>query len=214
MQKYMPQIWVIVLVGLVLAAIYNHQTFRKKEGYLTVEPSRDEPGTVIFYWRDGIDYPMSAQLRDAYEALGPETRRIVLDLHSPGGAVAEGRVVIGLIDKMKRTHQVDTHVGPRGACLSMCVPIYLQGERRRAAASARFMFHEPRKVEVATNRRRTNPSYEAKLATHRFVRRYFERSEMNPAWLDQLTAQWEGKDIWRTARELVDEDANVVQEIY
>ncbi|MEO0880085.1 MAG: ATP-dependent Clp protease proteolytic subunit, partial [Pseudomonadota bacterium] len=140
-----------------------------------------------------------------------EADTVIIDLHSPGGSVSEGRAVIEAIERIRRTHTVETRVGPISFCASMCVPIYLQGSVRRAAPSARFMFHEPSSRDAITGERVDTPEFEQRWASRQFVARYFEDSEMDPAWREKLVTEWRGRDIWKTGRELVDERANVVQ---
>ena len=72
---------------------------------------------------------------EAFEKARNEVRSVIMDLSSPGGSLYEGREVIRVIDRMKRTHKVATHVGRKQICLSMCVPIFLQGQERVAAAT-------------------------------------------------------------------------------
>ena len=137
----------------------------------------------------------------------------IIDLNSPGGAIAEGENVIRQIDAMRRTHQIDTRVRAGRACYSMCVPIFLQGEERIAAANARFMFHEPTARDYFTDEEVAQPEFEKRYTTARFVDRYFVNSPMNQTWLDDLLAQWRGRDIFKTARELDEEDAGIVTQL-
>jgi hypothetical protein len=36
---------------------------------------------------------------------------------------------------------------------------------------------------------------------------------MNPEWGETLKRSWDGKDVWKTAQDLVDENANIVTEL-
>jgi len=33
---------------------------------------------------------------------------------------------------------------------------------------------------------------------------------MNPAWLQKIEAEWNGKDIWKTGKELMDEESGII----
>lgn len=201
----------VVMFG--LAAFLS---FRGDRRFLADAPQLDisEDGErVVFGWSGPIAAPLARRFAEAFEASRGQARIIVIDLDSPGGSLGEGKAVIAEIEKMKRTHTVETRVGRGAECLSMCVPIYLRGDRRTAAADAQFMFHEPTTREVYTDREVNKPAFEQRLDSERFFRRYFEQSDMDPAWRDALKSEWRGRDVWRTARELVDEGANVVQEV-
>jgi hypothetical protein len=73
------------------------------------------------------------------------------------------------------------------------------------------MFHEPSAYDLVTEEKIDKPSFEARMTSARFFERYFGRSEMNPAWRERLKERWRGQDLWFTAKELVDEGANVVE---
>lgn len=167
-------------------------------------------GAVVFAWRDPVEAPMAHRFRAAFEAWKDRTDRIIIDLRSPGGALIEGRAVMEEIERMKATHRVVTRVGPAATCASMCVPIYLAGEERIAAATSRFMFHEPSSVDFITDQKVRKPAFERRRDAERFFTRYFERSPMNPQWREKLREDWKGRDVWKTGEELVTEGSGVV----
>ena len=174
---------------------------------------RQEGEAVVLEWRSQVDVPMARRFEEAFDEWKYETNHFIIDLNSPGGAIAEGENVIRQIDAMRRTHRIDTRVRAGRACYSMCVPIFLQGEERIAAANARFMFHEPTARDYFTDEEVAQPEFEKRYTTARFVDRYFVNSPMNQTWLDDLLAQWRGRDIFKTARELDEEDAGIVTQL-
>jgi len=188
----------------------NEQFIFRDEGRLVVKPHPTDADAVIFYWRSEIETPMARRFEEGFDEWRGKTSRIVIDLNSPGGALAEGAAVIREIEYMKRTHIVDTTVRNRRKCYSMCVPIFLQGEERTAAANARFMFHQPTSYDVFTGEKVDEPAFEKELTSRRFFERYFVSSPMDERWRDQLAVEWRGKDVYRTGQELVDEDSNIV----
>ena len=198
----------VFLFGLlVLVALQTENKFKQSAEQFT---ARDEGDAVVLAWRDEVKYPMSLRLQETYEAKAAETKRFIIELNTPGGSVSEGRQVIDVINAMKRTHTVETRVLANRICASMCVPLYLQGHERTAAPSARFMFHEPTSVDAVTGEEVKTPEFEKRMDTKRFVDRYFRESEMNPEWITKLESEWEGKDVWKTAQQLVAEDAGIV----
>ncbi len=188
----------------------NEELIFQDRGEVAVTRDRADPETLVFTWRSKVEAPMARRFEEAYREWKGEGSRIIIDLHSPGGAIAEGEQVIRLIDRMKRTHIIDTRVKARRACYSMCVPIYLQGEERYAAANARFMFHEPSAYDFYTGEKVDQPQFERDLVSRRYFDRYFGDSPMDPVWRDKLAAEWKGKDLYFTARELMEQNSNIV----
>ncbi len=208
--KTNPIALIVLFSILVFVALKSEERFAAQEGQFLV---RQEGDAVIFMWRDEVKFPMSARLAETFEAWRDEVGEIVIDLSSPGGAVAEGRQVIAVIDLMKETHRVSTHVGGRSICMSMCVPIYLQGETRTASPSSLWMFHEPSSVDAVTGERVDQPAFERAYETRRFVDRYFRNSDMDPVWLAALEGEWKGRDIRKSGRQLVAEGSGVIQRL-
>lgn len=174
---------------------------------------RREGDALVFAWRSEVRAPMARRLGAAFAERGPETARIVLELNSPGGDLAEGRAVIDLVERMKETHLVDTRVLSGDYCLSMCVPIFLKGERRIAGRYSHFMFHEPTAYDAVTHEEVRRPEFERRMDADRYFRRYFATSEMDPEWGARLKAEWVGRDVWKSGRELVREGSNIVTEL-
>lgn len=185
----------------------NDRKLLEDNTQLSVWRERD---AVVFEWRDEVRAPMARLLDDAFRNYAGEAPRIVIDLHSPGGLLDEGGAAIDVIERMKQSHEVDTRVGAGHACYSMCVPIFLAGEKRIAGASARFMFHEPTAYDQFTGEKASQPEFERDFTSRRFFDRYFVNSPMEPAWRDKLAGEWKGKDLFYTARELVNQDSNIV----
>ncbi len=172
-----------------------------------------ENGAVVLHWAHEVEAPMAERFAAAFKQWESRTDRFVIDLNSPGGVLTEGRLVIAEIERMKATHEVDAYVGAGADCLSMCVPIYLAGDRRTAARDARFMFHEPSSYDFVTDEKVRRPGFEQKMTSDKFFERYFGKSEMNPEWRDKLRAGWRGRDLWFTAEELIAEESGVVEEV-
>jgi ATP-dependent protease ClpP protease subunit len=171
---------------------------------------REEAGAVVFVWDKAVEAPMAWRFREAYKAAKARTDRIVIVLDSPGGALTEGRSVIEEIERMKRTHRVETRVPAGATCASMCVPIFLAGQKRVASPGARFMFHEPSTVDYFTDEKAGKPAFEQRMDAERFFERYFERSPMDAAWREKLREAWKGRDVWKTGEDLVVEKSGVV----
>jgi hypothetical protein len=168
---------------------------------------------VVLVWGTRVDVPMRTRFQEAFDKWRERTDHFVIQLHSPGGSLREGRELIELIERIKRTHRVDTFVAGGDICASMCVPIYLQGQSRVAGRDARFMFHEPYRLGGAELSRKSQPDWEQRGLSQRFFERYFVNSPMTPAWRRHLEKAWIGKDIWKTAQELSQEKSGIITDL-
>lgn len=172
-----------------------------------------EGEAVVLAWRGPVETPMARKLEAAISATRGETARYILRLDSPGGAVIEGRAVIEALERLKATHALETHVASGDDCLSMCVPIFLAGDVRRAGRAARFMFHEPSAYDAITGERAREPAFERRRDADRFFRRHFDASPMDPAWRERLRSEWVGRDVWKSGADLVAEGSGVVTDL-
>ena len=208
--KTTPLLLLAMCVAVAFLAWRGDRRVHEDRGRLAVFREGD---AVVLQWRSDVDVPMARRFEEAYREWGGETERFIIDLDSPGGALTEGRAVIDVLQRMKRTHALTTYVGPGAACMSMCAPIYLQGENRLAAASSRWLFHEPAARNVFNGERVRQPGFEERRRARRFFERYFVNSEMDPVWRARLEEEWKGRDVRRTGRELFEEGANIVLEL-
>ena len=177
-------------------------------GELSVEA---QPGRVVLRWRGGIEAPMYARLEEAFRKHSQDTPRFVLSLHSPGGSLQQGRDVIRLIKRVQATHAIDTVIEARRSCASMCVPIYLAGQRRSADPKARFMFHEVSFRDSHSDKVERVPKDAIGRATDQFFARYLKAFGVDERWLAEMREAIRGKDVWRTAEQLIEQRAGVVQ---
>jgi ATP-dependent protease ClpP protease subunit len=172
---------------------------------------REEGETLVLRWSGEVEAPMARLIARAIEESA--ARRIVLELHSSGGAIAEGKFVIAALDEIAMAHDLETRVAGGDVCLSMCVPIFLRGERRIAGRGARFMFHEPQSYDAITDERIDTPDFERRRASDHFVERYLENSPVDADWLARTRPLWREGEVWKTGAELVAENSNIVTAI-
>jgi ATP-dependent protease ClpP protease subunit len=94
---------------------------------------------------DGVITPAVAEaFSDALEAL-PAGRPVAVELDSPGGFTRAGYAMIeAILARRAAGGEVVTRVLGQDACESMCVGVFMAGERREAGPDARFMVHSPR----------------------------------------------------------------------
>ena len=210
-------LWVLALLGILYFGFKAQDTLDAYfigVGSLTVreEPAQD---TVRLTWRGRIDAPMEARLQEAFEKYKGSTRTFVLDLSSPGGSIDHGARVVRLLRQVRETHRLDTRVDAGKQCASMCVPVYLQGERRTAAADSRFMFHEVSFREELSDDEVAVPQRAKSSATDRLFARFFVPAGVSQSWITQVRAEMAGgKDVWLTGPELVAQGSGIVQDIF
>ena len=203
----------LVLFGLVVVAVLmGWRLYEQKHadtGQLAIRQNGD---VVILAWTGEVELPMHTLLVRAFEEWRTKSEHFLLQLNSPGGSVREGGDVVELLQRIKRTHTLDTNVASREICMSMCVPIFLQGNKRIAAPDARFMFHEPKRFYDDGSEAK-GFSFEREALTRRFFTRYFTNSPMNASWRVQLEKDWLGKDIYKSGKQLVEENAGIVTDL-
>jgi ATP-dependent protease ClpP protease subunit len=181
---------------------------------------REEPSRIVLTWSGPVAEPMRDDVIAAFDRFKSDRRRIVIALNSPGGSVAYGRTVVAAIHNASQVQLIGTLVEQGGVCASMCVPIYLAGAERLAHPAARFMFHmaslnpagpaTAQGDEVAVSKYRkvietlaTDDLYENDIGTH----------GVNAAWLAQMRKRIDGRDVWVTGQQLVDEGSGIVSKL-
>ena len=103
-------------------------------------------------WKGEVRRGMAEKIHAAFEKhkLSHSVIRLVID--SPGGSVREGERVIRVLQAIKATHRLSTVVMPGKRCGSMCVFIYVQGEKRFAAPASIWLFHEVSRSDKHTRK--------------------------------------------------------------
>lgn len=208
-------LWAAVVVLIVvfgLKARDSFDTYLAAVGRLDV---REDANVVHLTWTGEIEAPMASKLAEVFARHETGNSSFVLALNSPGGALDHGAEVVRLLHRIGETHRLETVVEAGDACASMCVPVYLQGQRRSAAASARFLFHEVSFHEFMEGARTNIPASATATATGKFFDKYFTPVGVDPAWQKAVLSQMVGgHNIWKTAQELVDEKSGIVQQIF
>lgn len=216
-QTFNRMLWALALL---LIVVFGFQARDQIEAVYAGVGSLDvrdapEDDTVYLRWKGKIDAPMAARIEEAFRAHKASRRRFVLSLTSPGGSLSHGAHVIGLLRAISKTHVLETVIDKSSRCASMCVPVYLQGQRRTASASARFMFHEVSFREFHSREEQEVSDKAKGTATDRLFADYFATAGVPDGWIKTVRARMAGgNDIWKTGRELADENAGIVQQVF
>lgn len=206
-------VWIGFLGAIaVLAFMFRGQIY-DAGGKLTVIPDQRNPDSIVFRWDGDIGPPMQTLIADAFSEWRDTKRRIVLSISSDGGLLTYGGEVIALLDRIKQTHQLDTIVERGSVCLSMCVPIYLQGQTRYASPESRWMFHEVSRVDVVDGSKAYSSRSEIAAATTRFINDFLRPAGVSERWLAELPTKMRARDYWLSGRRLFNDGAGVIQKL-
>jgi hypothetical protein len=131
----------------------------------------------------------------------PGNGRIVLDLDSPGGYADPVFRMIEVIRTAKIAHRIDTYVASGARCESMCVELFMAGDRRRAGRASVWGFHA-----VNDNGKRND------LYTGIYVDDLVRRGA-DPSWLERKGLFRDAHMITFTGQELFDDASGIVTDL-
>jgi hypothetical protein len=120
--------------------------------------------------------------------------------------VHEGERVIALLQTIKKTHRLYTGVLAGKKCGSMCVFIYVQGQKRFAAPASIWLFHE-----VSRTDKHTHKIYELdREQWERLIAKYWIPAGVNPNWIAEMKQHTFQTDYYQTGQDLLDHDSGIV----
>ena len=180
---------------------------QSEHGELKVGSSNSQPGTIVLQWTGKVAAPMAQQIKDAFEQRRDSATRVVLTLSSGGGSVQEGERVITVLRQIRQTHQLQTVVGHGKSCGSMCVFIYLQGQKRTAALSSTWLFHEVSRKDRATDRTVLD-----RASWERLVNAYYGPAGVSAEWTAKMKPFTLQSDYSQTGADLVNDRSGIIHE--
>ncbi len=200
---------ILTLLAAAFAAIATtsvaHAQVRLSES-MTYKLERIDEGDVTAIAITGaILPPMAADLAAVLHSV-PLDRKVILDLDSAGGEMDEGNKIIALIERERHRRQVDTLVWYGHLCASMCIPIYLQGEKRHAAALSVWMFHPAHKEDSPFPSDAATATILSDMVSYGMNRRWLERLERR----DVFTKPGE---FWISGADLYAQGAGVITDL-
>jgi len=168
--------------------------------------SRTHPDLMVMIWKGEIKAPMSDEISAAFELNKNRIRKIEFKLDSGGGSVKEGERVIAVLQEIKKTHKLATVVDAGKRCGSMCVFIYVQGQKRLAAPASLWLFHEVSIVNRETHKisRLDRDSWE------QLVDKYWVPAGVNPAWIAEVKTHTVQTDYWQSGESLLQDGSNII----
>lgn len=193
------------IVGLALLALSAGAVQAGDGGSLKLLPADTYPDAIAMTWDGPVARPMADEIRTTFAANKARARRVIFRISSGGGSVAEGERVIEVLRDIRRTHQLETVVERGQRCGSMCVFIYLQGERRVAALSSLWLFHEVSHHDPDTKQitRLDRPAWE------RLVGLYFAPAGVSMEWTERMKPMTIKSDYWQTGADLFNDKSGI-----
>ena len=131
---------------------------------------------------------------------------MVLVLSSCGGSIGEAERVIEILQEIKKTHQLETRVDPGSLCASACIPIFLQGVRRRAALTSAWLFHEVTRGD-ALHRAKKRVD---RTKTERVFEDYYLKAGVSEVWLNQMRIMVQHSNYWQTGQNLWESKSGII----
>ena len=177
-------------------------------GELKVSLSSSHANTVLLSWTGPVMAPMASQLRNAFETHKDQATRFLLRVSSYGGSVAEGERVIEVLRRIKATHELETTVMQGDVCASMCVFIYVQGQKRYGALTSSWLFHEVSQADPVTKQ----PTKLDRAAWERLVDTYLRPAGVSDAWIADLKPRTVNSDYWQTGADLIRANSGIIHE--
>jgi ATP-dependent protease ClpP protease subunit len=177
-------------------------------GELKVSVSNTRANTMLLTWSGPIMAPMANQIKDAFESRKGQATRFMFRISSYGGSVAEGERVIEVLRQIKATHELETAVTQGDVCASMCVFIYVQGQKRYGALTSSWLFHEVSHMDPVTKQ----TTKLDRAAWERLVDRYLRPAGVSDAWIADLKPRTIDSDYWQTGADLITSNSGIIHE--
>jgi hypothetical protein len=163
---------------------------------------------LVMLWAGAIEAPMSTEISAAFELNKDRVKAVELKLNSGGGSVKEGEKVIRVLQDIRRTHKLVTSVGAGHKCGSMCVFIYVQGQKRFAAPASLWLFHE---VSIADHKTHRITRLD-RARWEELVQKYLVPAGINQAWINEVKSHTNQTDYWQTGQSLIQSGSNLIHQ--
>jgi hypothetical protein len=159
---------------------------------------------LVMSWKGQIREPMAECIQSAFDRLGRSARYVILTLDSEGGRLRETDRVFAVLEKIKRTHPLQTLVDRGGRCWSACVAVFLAGQQRIAALTSTWMFHEVWAADAHGSPRLD------RARSDRVFDRYYLAAGVSRKWLERLYLLIPHSDYWQTGQNLWDDKSGII----
>ncbi len=100
--------------------------------------------SVGLRYSGAIAQPLADALRKLLLSEPRRFNHVVLELDSCGGALDHVREVTAVLAEVRAAMELTTRVMEGGVCASGCIPVFLQGAKRKASGASVWVFHGAR----------------------------------------------------------------------
>lgn len=90
--------------------------------------------------------PLADQLRDILLTTPQQYNHAILELDSDGGELTYVKELVTLLQEVGKRMEFTTRVTEGSLCASGCIPLFLQGQKRKASGSSIWVFHGARRA--------------------------------------------------------------------
>jgi hypothetical protein len=111
------------------------------EVFTAVDNPTIAPDTLVVRLTGKIEPPMAEELSAIWAERGAGHGRLLTDLDSPGGSLAETEALVSALAAVRENARVDTLVRHGALCASACIAVFVQGEDRAAGGASVWLFH-------------------------------------------------------------------------
>lgn len=106
------------------------------------------PDGVALRYEGPLKAPLVEELQNLLLSSPPRFKHVVLELDSNGGDLAYVREVVGVLQEVRSRMQLTTRVMEGAICASGCIPVFMQGEIRKASGASVWVFHGARTAQT------------------------------------------------------------------
>ncbi len=85
--------------------------------------------------------PLADQLRELLLARPQKYNHVVLELDSDGGELSYVKELVTVLQAVRARSELTTRVMEGSLCASGCIPLFMQGARRKASGASIWVFH-------------------------------------------------------------------------
>lgn len=106
------------------------------------------PDGVAVRYEGPLKPPLAEELRKLLLSKPQRFKHAVLELDSNGGDLAYVKDVVAVLQEARGRMQLTTRVMEGAICASGCIPVFMQGETRKASGASVWVFHGARTAQT------------------------------------------------------------------
>lgn len=145
--------------------IYPHSRKTGLEVFTSNELSWIGADGVGLRYTGPLQPPLAADLRRLLLNQRQKLSHVVLELDSNGGELNYVKELVAVLQEVKSRMRLTTRVMEGEVCASGCIPLFMQGETRKASGASVWVFHGARGAQTNVPSRAANEDYLSMLSS-------------------------------------------------